>query len=372
MGYEDLFPPVDLDWHAKVRRRFGAAFVGGEFDHITVDPMMLSFAAVQCGFTVRDFYERPELGVHCLAHIYQLYDLLPVTHWIPSLPWLTDLGVELRTMEHIGPVPKAPIVSEPEDVDILRVPDVEEIREGWTYQHLTRAYDYTIEHLRKFHVPIAYGIELIGGAAELCGVDNYIMWTMVEKEAAHKLKDIYRETAVNGAVAIASNYCSAMVSSGAVLANNDIFPDEIIREFAAPNLRQYVEQSFKRGAGPQLFYHFCGNHETSYKVYREHMMLSPFTVVHIGYKGRDPFPSGLLKEEFGRLATIMGSVDTKLFVIPDPKAVYEQSRDQIISGRDSQCGYVLGTACEIPPYSFPANLQAMNQAAKDFGSRGMW
>jgi len=372
MDYHELFPSYDPSWHDNVRRRFASAFIGGEFDHIPVDPMMGGFATVQCGYGVRDFYERPELGVECLAYIYQLYDLLPVTHWIPSLPWLNDLGVEIRTMEHIAPVPKAPIVSEPEDVDTLRVPDVEEIKKGWAYRHLTRAYGHTIEHLKKFVLPITYGIELIGGAAELCGAENYIMWTMVEKEAAHKLKDIYRETAVNGSEAIASTYCSAMITTGAALANSDIFPDEAIEEFAAPNLRKFLDESFRRGAGPQIFYHFCGNHETSYKVYKKHMMLSPFTILQVGYKGRDPFPSGLLKDEFGKLVTIMGSVDTKLFVVPDPKAVYEQSKQQLLEGRDSPRGYVLGTACEIPPYSFPGNLLAMNRAVEDHGSFGQW
>jgi hypothetical protein len=52
-------------------------------------------------------------------------------------------------------------------------------------------------------------------------------------------------------------------------------------------------------------------------------------VFHIGYKGREVFPTELLKKEFGNKATIMGSVDTKLMINPNPKAVYDQAATSI-------------------------------------------
>ncbi len=359
-------------WHEKARRRFAAPFIGGDFDFITVDPMMLSHSAVACGYTVRQFYEDPRLGAHCNAYVQEMYDLLPITHWFTSLPWLGDLGVEFRYMDHIAPVPVAPVIDGPEDVDRLEVPDVADIKHGNTFRDLTTAYDHIRENVPGFFTPITFGAELLGGAAELCGVENFIMWTLVEKDAAHRLKGVYRETCINGADAIANNYCSATISTGAVLANNDIFDDGTIREFAGPNLRKFVKGALGRGAGPQVFYHLCGNHETDYKVIKEHALFTPFTVFHIGYKGKEPFPSGELKQEFGNICSIMGSVDTRLFVMNDPRAVYEQASRQVIEGRDARNGYVLGTACEVPPYSLPGNIHAMVRASKDHGSKGMW
>jgi uroporphyrinogen decarboxylase len=46
-------------------------------------------------------------------------------------------------------------------------------------------------------------------------------------------------------------------------------------------------------------------------------------VFHIGYKGRDVFLTNLLEKEFGKKATLMGSVDTKLLINPNPKVVYD-------------------------------------------------
>ena len=57
MGYEELFPTNDLKgWHANAAKRFASPFVDNFHDRIDVDPIILSNAAVHCGFTIRDFY----------------------------------------------------------------------------------------------------------------------------------------------------------------------------------------------------------------------------------------------------------------------------------------------------------------------------
>ena len=134
-------------------------------------------------------------------------------------------------------------------------------------------------------------------------------------------------------------------------------------------MRYYIDKCFRGGAGPQIFYHCCGNHETDYKEFHN-LIWSPFTVFHIGYKGRDVFPTDLLKKEFGNKATIMGSVDTKLMINPNPKAVYDQAAASVKAGRDSPRGYILGAACECPMYTLPSSILAMTKAAKDHGTYG--
>jgi uroporphyrinogen decarboxylase len=76
MGYEEMFPPADMKWAGNAAKRFASPFVDNPHDRIDVDPIILSHAAVACGYTIRDFYEKPELGIHCVGYISQLYDLL--------------------------------------------------------------------------------------------------------------------------------------------------------------------------------------------------------------------------------------------------------------------------------------------------------
>ncbi|MGD1061420.1 MAG: uroporphyrinogen decarboxylase family protein, partial [Methanomassiliicoccales archaeon] len=147
---------------------------------------------------------------------------------------------------------------------------------------------------------------------------------------------------------------------------------DTVQEYSANMMRYYVDQCFRKGAGPQVFYHLCGNHETDYTRFKDTLIWSPFTVFHVGYKGKNVFPSKLLKDEFASRATIMGSVDTKLMINPNPMGVYNQAKEQLLGGRDAAKGYILGNSCECPPYTNPGNMLALVNAARDFGTYGTW
>jgi len=371
MGYEEIFPPHDMDWQTKATKRFATPFVDNPFDRVDVDPVMLSHAAVACGYTIRDFYEKPELGIHCLAYIYQLYDLIPVTHWFYSTPWLKELGCELVQKETLPPIVDKPIISEPGEVDKIEVPDKDALRKGYTYPQYQRIYSYVQKNIPFTFVPISYGFDMVGEPAHICGVENFIMWTFTEPEAAHKLTEKFCDTAVNGALCTADDYGFAMIVVGSVLANNDIFSDEGVKEFSLKYMNRFVDKVFRGGGGPQIFYHLCGNHDTDWVLFKD-LIWSPFTVLHIGYKGKNVFPTDLLKKEFENKATIMGSVDTKLMINPNPKVVYDQAAASVKAGRDAKRGYILGAACECPPYTLPAAILAMTKAAKDHGTYGKW
>jgi len=372
LNVEDILPPPNKKWHANAEKRFASPFTGSKFDRIDVDAMMLSHAALISGFSINDFYTQPELGSMCVANASEMYDLIPMTHWYFSLPWVAEMGAEIQFQPFLPPVVKEPSIMDIEMVDKIEVPDLKEMENGFTGRLMTRAQDYIQQHTPNKFVPMTYTSDLTGGGAQLCGIENFIMWSMTERKAAHKLISKYMETAVNGAELMANRYGMAMISTGSVLANNDIFSDADVKELSVNYLHEFVDKSLKKGAGPQILYHLCGNHETDYKLFKDRLIFTPFTIFHIGYSGRDVFPSDVLMREYGDLATIMGSVDTKIMILPNPKRVYEQAAQQLIRGRDSKNGYILGTACELPPDALPANVFALVQAAKDYGTYGTW
>jgi uroporphyrinogen decarboxylase len=367
-----FFPSVNEKWQKHAEKRFASPFTGSKFDRIDVDPMMLSHAALITGYTINDFYTNPALGARCVANASEMYDLLPVTHWYFSLPWVAELGAQIEFKPFLPPVVKEPILKDIEAVDKLEVPDLKEMENGWTGRRMIEAQDYVQEHLPKMFIPMTYTSDLTGGGAQLCGIAEFIMWTLTERDACEKLVSKYTEVAINGAELMANRYGMAMISTGSVLANNDIFSDTDVNDLSVKYLNTFVDQALRKGAGPQLLYHLCGNHETDYKLFKDQVPFTPFTIFHIGYKGREVFPSDILAKEYGDRATIMGSVDTKIMILPNPKKVYEQAKEQLIRGRDSKYGYILGTACELPPDALPANVHALVQAARDYGTYGTW
>ena len=158
------------------------------------------------------------------------------------------------------------------------------------------------------------------------------MWTLTEPDLAHALTKKYTDTAINGAEVIANKYGMAMISTGSVLGNNDIFSDQAVLEFSMRYLKNW---SMRRSAK-------APDRRSSITVRQPRdrlqdlqgrLIWSPFTIVHVGYKGRRSSRPGSWSKEFGKHATIMGSVDTKIMINPNPKAVYDQA-----SGRSSRAG----------------------------------
>ena len=362
------FPPINGEWLKRAKRRYNSTFLGGERDRIPVDPMMLSHSTVCCGYTIRDFYEHPKLAVKCLAYAQELYDLLPVTKYYFAHPWLPELGVQLKPMDLTAPVTVNTVVNDPEDVDLIHIPDSVEITKGYSFPRLTEAMDYTKKNLPDMFVPLAYCPEPVGSGAELCGLEQFFMWTENEMDLCKKLVDIYIDTAITGAEAIAKRYGMALINTGAVLENSDTMSPEKIKEISPPALNRLVRGCLGKGAGPQIFYHFCGNHKDDYMLYPGRIVFTPFTIMQIGYWERESFPAQVMKDTFGKISAIMPSVDTKLFVMPDTKKVYDVACEQVRGGLDSPNGMILGTTCEVPPYSYPANIHALVKAAEDCGS----
>ncbi|MCQ2056186.1 MAG: hypothetical protein MJY64_01770 [archaeon] len=359
---------INDEWLSRAERRYAASFVGGIADRVPVDPMMLAHSTVLYGHTIRDFYSYPELAVVCLAQAQQRYDLLPVTKYYFAHPWLPELGIRLRPMNYTAPVPINTIVKDPEDADKIHIPDINEIKKGYSYELLTRGMDYIKKNKRKMFVPLAYCPEPIGSAAELCGIEQFLMWTQTELDLCKKLIKAYIDTAVSGAESLAGRYGMALINTGAVLENSDTMSPETIKEISPPALSSLVKKCLSKGAGPQIFYHFCGNHKDDYALFTNKIVFTPLTIMQIGYWEREPFPSKVMKKTYGNICTIMPSVDTKLFVLKNPKKIYEQARQQLLDGKDTKSGLILGTSCEVPPFSYQENIDALVKAANDFGS----
>lgn len=364
---ELFFPAINADWHAHATKRFAGPFVGVNYDRVDVDPIALSYAAVQSGYTLKEFYTNPKLGLSCVAWANEVQDILPVTHWFYSNVWMRELGCKLKYTDTLPPVVEGTRpVQTPEDCDKLAPVDVSGIEKGPTFKEFAEGYDYVKQYLPNFFVPVHFGFCLTAMAAELVGVDKFMLWTLKQPKLCHKMLETVTETSTNGAIAIAKRYGFAMMVIGGVLANSDLLAPAKVKEFGMDYHIKLVKKAFKGGAGPQLWYHMCGNHAKDWQMWTEEIM-SPFTVMHIGYMGKESFPVKTAKEFYGNKATIMSSVDTKLMYRGTPKQVYEVSKQMILDGKDSPRGFIHGCACEVPTYAPASNVYAMVKAAREWG-----
>jgi uroporphyrinogen decarboxylase len=362
-----FFPDINPEWHAHATKRFAGPFVSNPFDRVDVDPVILPYAAYQNGYTLKEFYERPKLGYACVCWTNEMHDLISVGHWFYSNVWLRELGCKLEIKETLPPivVGERPIKT-PEDVDRLHVPDVSELERGPTLGGMIEAYDFAKQYLPGYFVPIHWTFCLTAMTAEMMGVDKFMLWTLKQPKVCHGLMKKVTDTSTNGAIALAKRYGFAMMVIGGVLANSDLLPVAKVKEFGLDYHVKHVKDAFKGGAGPQLWYHLCGNHNRDYMIWKDEFF-SPFTVMHIGYMGKESFPVTEAKRVYGNMATIMSSVDTKLMYRGTPKEVYDVSKKMILEGKDSPRGFIHGCACEAPAFTPSANIYAMVKAAREWG-----
>lgn len=363
------FPEIDPKWHSHVKTRFAGPFVGKKIERVDVDPIILGCTAQWTGYTVRDFNEKGDLAVAMVAYCNEMFDLLPVTHWFYSNVWLEELGAKLECTKTlpwivVGDRP----VPDPEAVEKLRIPDVEEMDKGPCCQRHYVAYDYEKKYLPNMMLPMAHTFCFTSMAAELMGPEKYIMMMFRQPDVCHKLVHKIAMTSANGAIAIANRYGFSFLVIGSVLANSDVIPAKYIKEFHLDHVNTYLRETLRGGGGPQLWYHCCGNHELDYPLFHD-VYSTPFTVLHFGYHGKGVFPSELyIKEGLDRKFTIMGSVDTKDMWHAKHQVIRETAKRQIEGGIDAKRGFILGTACETPMGSPATSVYTLVKAARDFGS----
>jgi len=362
------FPDPGKEWKENATKRFAGPFIGKDFDRVNVDPVLLAHAAPYCGFTLKEFYTQPKLGARAVIWAHEAYDLIPVVHWWPTIHvWSQELGTEFEWRTNSDPMVKKRAVKGPEDVERLEVPDAAEIKKtGKTFLAFKECFDYVAKNYPDWLVPLYYGFQIETNAAELLGSEDFLVWTYKEKDLAHKLIRKALDTSLNACQAIVETYGGALIVTGAALAGTDLLPNDKIKEFGVDYCRELVKGALRRGAGPQVWYHLCGNHAKDWELWEE-VPFTPFTVFQVGYKGRQPFPLTDLIKKYGRKATIMGNVDTKVVHSGTSKEVYEMQRDQILVGLDNPNGFISGCACELPANTPSANITAMVRAANDVG-----
>jgi len=362
------FPEIDSDWHSNAAMRFAGPFVGRKIQRVDVDPILLGCTAQWTGYSVKDFNSRGDLAVHMVAYCNEMFDLLPVTHWFYSNVWLEELGATLECTKMlpwivVGDRP----LKDADDIENLRIPDVEEMDKGPCCQRHYVAYDYEKKHIPNMMLPLAHMFCLTSMAGELIGPEKYIMMMYRQPDLCHKLVHKIAMTSANGAIAIANRYGFCMLILGTVLANSDVISPKYIKEFHIDHMNEYTREALRGGGGPQLWYHNCGNHELDYPLFHD-VYSTPFTVLHFGYHGEDVFPSETYIESgLDRKFTIMGSVDTKDMWHAKHQKIRETAKRQIENGIDAKRGFILGTACETPMGTPATAVYTLVKAAKDYG-----
>ncbi|MGD8850762.1 MAG: uroporphyrinogen decarboxylase family protein [Anaerolineales bacterium] len=315
------------------------------------------FCAKNVGFPIADIYEDPSKSYTAQDRTIEQYesDGTPFYTFVSYGAW--EFGGDIAWPDDrygSGPSVSRRPVQSPEDLDALSLPDVEKAGA------LPRMMEFA--HLQQANGdPIAF---ICGSpfthAANLCGVENFLLWTATEPELVHKALRLMTDHILE----VAAHYIDVF-GPGNVLARSAaptdglLSPDQF-NQFALPYLKELHSKVLEMGAS-SIYCHICGE---------QNHLLEQWAEVPFGDPGMLSFGHEIdlttAAQHFPE-HIIAGNVNPQIIASGTPTEIMQASEAAIEKGKKCPGGYVFMGGCELPPSTPPYNIYLMQEAVRHFG-----
>ncbi len=242
------------------------------------------------------------------------------------------MGSRYQLREFEVPILDRPIIDDVAKIDTLKIPD------PGTNGRLS-VYLHAIEHLYTAMgdvLPIfAYIPSPFTTSAGLRGINDFLMDTITDPEAAHSLLELSLEAAIR--------FCDECVLAGALpilvdpLASGSIISRSTFTEFALPYNRRLIDYLHRYDLDISL--HICGD--------------TANIIDLIGDTGADLFSFDLLDVDtaihaIGDRVRLVGNLPPNGLLSSSNYDISESCQNTLIKGLRNPKGFVLSTGCEVP------------------------
>ena len=196
---------------------------------------------------------------------------------------------------------------------------------------------------------------------ELFGYEHALINIMTDRAKAHALLNRLTESSITWAVAQARHGVDAMLLSSAFV-GGPFLSRKMYQEFVIPYERRVTEAV--KTAGVPVYTHTCGSIGD-----RLELMIETGTQ---GIDTLDPPPLGNTeladaKARIGEKVFIKGNMNgVELLAMKTKEDVIAHATERIRIGKPGG-GYILSTACSVPPKMEPWKLELLVSLAEDIG-----
>jgi uroporphyrinogen decarboxylase len=315
------------------------------------------FCAKNVGFPIADIYEDPQKSYTAQDRTIKQYrsDGTPFYTFVSYGAW--EFGGEIAWPDDrygSGPSVARRPVQEPGDLAKLDLPDV--VSAG----ALPRMMDFA--HLQKHNGdPIAF---ICGSpfthAANLCGVENFLLWTVTEPELVHRAVRLMTDHILE----VGAHYI-ATFGKGNVLARSAAPTDGLLSpsqfdEFSRPYLEELHTKVLDLGVS-SIYCHICGD---------QNHLLEQWADIPFGDPGMLSFGHEIdlltaARHFPGHI--IAGNVNPQIIASGTPAEIMEASRKALQDGKKCPGGYVFMGGCELSPTTPPYHIFLMQEAVQRYG-----
>lgn len=378
-------PPLSEKWLNATVERVNKALVGEPHDRVPFVPRMIGFGGGVLAFergihNYGEFYRNPTLAMEGSLYGEQMLDMdiYSLWRWANFLEAVLGTEVEIRDSGQVIPI-KTPF-NTVEDVEKFEVPSEEEMRKNWEVKGEIEAIE-AVERLtdgKYKHTVYNYDPTQCSGVS--CkSADLFFYWVAGQPNVAKKLIRQTSEAWMRFADIITSEFPDVENRDtwiASVMSSNDILSPKQWMEFFYPYAIEMQCAHLSKLGLKKITYHPCGAHWPNEKaghwktLFARLKKLFPERRAVFGWPTRWKLWTVDPAEIVRKYPDVCwwGPLDVHEYAINQPKDVYEITKKYILECGNAPGGYMVGTACETGPSVSEANLAAVVQACKDWGT----
>lgn len=341
--------------------RLRALLSGKAIDRVMLFPFILGFCTKNVGYPIESIYSNAKKSFDSQMKTLEQYgfDWGPIYGYASYGTWEFGGEIEMPTgeFEQAPSQTRFPVESE-NDLVTLQHPDIK------TAGAIPIAMEFS-QMQDEFDMPISV---VCGGnftlAGNICLPDTLLRWVLKKPELAHKMLRIATDHIIDLVQYWADVFGAERVipQFWEPLAANDLLSPKQFEKFVLPYLKESSERMLAMGI-KHILYHICGEQNANMPYWAQIPMGEP----GLASFGKEIDIDTAIKW-LGNKAIIIGNISTQLLLTGPSDKIYDHCLIAIEKGKNAPHGFMLSSACEIPPATPGYHVYLMRKAVDDFGS----
>lgn len=343
------------------KERIKALILKEPIDRVPFMPFFVSYLAVDNDVSLKDFFSNPVLAFDAgesTMNRHPWANIRPVYGWGDHGAW--EFGGKIawpKDNMSMTPYTPEPLISSPEGVDSLTVPDP---RETEWYRLRSEFNEICSRNGQSVQLPSG---SILTQLASILEIKNLMKWIIKYPDALHRLaKKVLSFTLTMAEITIekyGARDCTVMTDLATE--SNDLISPRVFEEFCLPYIKALHGFYYESGVRSMMI-HLCGNHAGNLKYWKE-IPIPERAIFSIG----DSMNLEETGEILGSRYILAGNISTTTLQWGEPEDVKREVRRCLKQAMRRDGGFILMPACEWPPLAPRNNLDAVRDALIEDG-----
>jgi len=317
-------------------------------------PLILNHACKVLGVPIGKCIRDGELFGKAHIAAYRRYGNDLVTFLSTTSTLAEAMGTKMRFLEDDAPQIEEPLIKELDDIKKVRMPDFS--KDGRLPVYLEATEMAVNEIGNETCVSTVFGGPFTTAAA-LRPVELFTRDLYKNKEWAHELLEICTQAGIKFVDEILKRKSLPIIVEP--IGSGSLVSPKHFREFVAPYLKRLADHIHANGGGMPAVLHICGKTKPNWGPMREADwdIWSLDCVIDMGEA----------KEFAGDRVVLVGNMTPANLLKNTLEEIDAEAKAICEKAMGSPRGFILGSGCEVPIDTPPANIDALINAARKYG-----